>query len=347
MNFFHRLPTLPIELGFRSIVFIRNLYYDFLQKGKKFPIKIISVGNLSVGGTGKTPMAEWLIRYALEKNIKTAYLSRGYGRKTKGFILVKPNEHTALDVGDEALQVANNFDIPVAVCENRVLGTQKLLNESPNIQLLILDDAFQHRSIYRDLDILMIDPSKSIFEDYLIPTGRLREPIANIKRADLAIISKANLVASSDLKKLKYKIKIPQSSAKLISISLKNCFDNTEIPLETINRNPCFAVSAIGNNQLFIKQLFSTRLNVIGYRQYKDHFMIPDSELQSIVKKCQKIIKNEVFHKKPIVVFTEKDYYRLKNQPYFFEREVPFYYLKVGFEFEEVPSLIKNFFSQF
>ncbi len=347
MKFSKRLPTLPFELGFRFGVFLRNLWYDYAYKGKKFPLKVISIGNLSVGGTGKTPMAEWLIKFAIEKNIQCAYLSRGYGRVSKGFILVNPNEHTSIEVGDEALQVANNFNIPVAVCENRITGVEKLLNQFPSLQLVILDDAFQHRKIFRDLDILMIDPSKSPFEDYLLPTGKLREPAKNMKRAHLAIISKSNLVSGSILKKVNSRIKIPKSSTKLVSLALKNCFDNTEIPLDTINRKPCFAISGIGNNELFIKQLFDTKLNVIGQKSYKDHYMIKEKEIQDVVKKCQKLIKNDVFNEKPIIVMTEKDYYRLKNQSYFLPQEIDMYYLKVGFQFEVIHPIIEKFFLQF
>ncbi len=347
MKFSKRLPTLPFELSFRLGVFLRNLWYDYSYKGKKFPVKIISIGNLSVGGTGKTPMAEWLIKFALENNIQCAYLSRGYGRVTKGFILVNPDEHTSNEVGDEALQVANNFEIPVAVCENRIIGVEKLLNQFPILQLVILDDAFQHRKIFRDLDILMIDPSKSPFDDYLLPTGKLREPAKNIKRAHLVVISKSNLVSENTLKKVNSQIKIPKTSSKLVSLALKNCFDNTEIPLSSINRKPCFAISGIGNNELFIKQLFNTKLNVIGQKSYKDHYMIKEREILEVVRKCQKLVKDDVFHEKPIIVMTEKDYYRLKNQSYFVPQDIDIYYLKVGFQFDVIHPIIEKFFLQF
>jgi tetraacyldisaccharide 4'-kinase len=347
VNFFKRLAYLPLELGYRTGVFFRNLWYDYINKGHKFPVKVISVGNLSVGGTGKTPMAEWLINYAISCNISCAYLSRGYGRKTHGFILVQPEAHTAIEVGDEALQVASNFHIPVAVCENRVLGVQELLKKFPDLQLIILDDAFQHRKIYRDLDILMIDPSHSPFKDYLLPTGRLREPASNHKRAQLAIISKANLFSPNELKSVSSRIKIPKAQAKLVSLGLRNCFDYSEIPLETINRNPCYAISGIGNNRLFIKQLFATNLNVIGYKAYKDHYMIKEHELKKVVYKCKDYVKNKIFHVDPVIVMTEKDFYRLKNQPYFIKQEIEIYFLKVGFHFDTVPKEIEKFFMQF
>jgi len=342
-----KLKYIPLEYLFRTGVFFRNLWYNYFSKGYRFPIKIISVGNLSVGGTGKTPMAEWLIRFAQKKNIQTAYLSRGYGRKTKGFLLVNPLSHTSNEVGDEALQVASNFDIPVAVCENRVLGTKQLLSIYPDIQLLILDDAFQHRKIYRDLDILMIDPTNSPFHDFVLPRGRLREPVSSLKRAHWVVISKSNLASQNEVKKLLSKISIPKSKAKLISYALKNCFDETEIPLNSISRNPCFAVSGIGNNKLFIQQLFATHLNVIEAKSFKDHYVIKENELKKIVKKCKNFVRNQVFEIPPIIVMTEKDYYRLKNLPYFVPSEIDMYYLKVGFEIENIPSSIDNFFMQF
>lgn len=344
MKLLQRLVLLPFETLYRMGIGARNWYYNIVG-GHKVPVKVISIGNISTGGTGKTPMAEWLLSYAQELGIHAAYLSRGYKRKTSGFILVNPQTHTAEEVGDEALQVANNFNAPVAVCENRVHGCKKLLDLFPNLQLIILDDAFQHRKIHRDLDLITLDPAQSPYEDYLLPTGNLREPSSSLKRADLIVITKSNLVTNSTLKKILNHLpkSVSRVKAPLISTHLINCFDpNDTYPLENLKRNPCYALSAIGNNQLFIQQLFKTNLNVIQQISFKDHHNIPENAIQKAVKECKKWKTNSAFTESPMIVITEKDYYRMKNQPYFTEQEIPIYYLKVKLAIEEVPHKLEN-----
>ncbi|MFQ3579181.1 MAG: tetraacyldisaccharide 4'-kinase, partial [Bacteroidales bacterium] len=148
--------------------------YDFnIFKSTEFDIPIISVGNISIGGTGKTPHVEFIISI-LQKDFKLAVLSRGYKRKTKGFREVQAGENYLLS-GDEPLQIKEKFpEIIVAVCENRKIGIKKLLELHPEIDLIILDDAFQHRRVKPGLSILLINYNKPINNDHLLPIGRLR-----------------------------------------------------------------------------------------------------------------------------------------------------------------------------
>ena len=168
---------------------IRNLLYDLkLFKSESYSFPVVCVGNLSVGGTGKTPMIEYLLELLLPDN-KVATLSRGYGRKTKGFKLVNKAE-SAANVGDEPLQFKNKFrDAIVAVDENRRRGIDKL-REELNPDLILLDDAFQHRKVKAGLNILLTKYDDLYQDDFMLQTGNLREPLAGAGRAKIIVVTK-------------------------------------------------------------------------------------------------------------------------------------------------------------
>jgi tetraacyldisaccharide 4'-kinase len=191
----------PAAFLFQGITAARNFLFDRgLLKSQKSPIPTLVVGNLSVGGTGKTPWVEFLVRQ-LRDEVKLATLSRGYGRKTTGFLQVLPTS-TAAEVGDEPLQLFTQFKeaIPVFVGEDRVGATQKIRQLFPDLQLLILDDAFQHRKLSPDFRIVLT-PYDSLFsKDYLLPMGRLRESRAGAKRADVVVVTKCPAELSLDEK---------------------------------------------------------------------------------------------------------------------------------------------------
>lgn len=181
----------PAAFLFQGITSVRNFLFDRgLIRSQKSPIPALVVGNLSVGGTGKTPWVEFLVRQ-LRDEVKLATLSRGYGRKTTGFRQVLPTS-TAVEVGDEPLQLYTNFngDLPVFVGEDRVGATQKIQQVLPDLQLLILDDAFQHRNLNPDFRIVLTPYSSPFSKDYLLPMGRLRESRAGAKRAEVVVVTK-------------------------------------------------------------------------------------------------------------------------------------------------------------
>ena len=169
---------------------VRNIFYDLgVLKSISFEVPILSVGNLAVGGSGKTPLVEFLIR-ELKNEYHIAILSRGYGRKTRGFLWVETNISPE-KTGDEPLQIKTKFnDVAVAVCEDRVAGAKRILAEKPEINLVILDDAFQHRAIKPSLQLLLSVYSKPFFYDLLLPAGRLRERRNGAQRADAIIFTK-------------------------------------------------------------------------------------------------------------------------------------------------------------
>lgn len=183
---------LPLSWLYGFIVFIRNKFFDWnILKQKEYNIPVICVGNITVGGTGKTPHIEYLIEL-LEPHYKIAVLSRGYKRKTSGFVLATETT-TASEIGDESFQIWNKFpDILVAVDGNRQRGIERLLSikKDKRPDLILLDDAFQHRYVKPSLSILLTDFNRLMSQDELLPAGRLREPIYLAEKANIIIVTK-------------------------------------------------------------------------------------------------------------------------------------------------------------
>ena len=191
-----RFLLYPFALIYGLGVFIRNKFFDWgIVRSVSYPIPLISVGNLAVGGSGKTPLVEYIIRMLRGKK-KTATLSRGYKRKTSGFVLASADA-TAEKIGDEPLQYAGKFeDLAVAVDENRRHGIELLMKQVPGLEAVILDDAFQHRYVQPALSIIVTDYHRIYSSDRLLPVGRLREPVKGSRRADIIVVSKTPKIFS-------------------------------------------------------------------------------------------------------------------------------------------------------
>jgi len=185
-----RYLLLPFTLLYGSVVWLRNRLYDTgFMSSVSFDIPVIAVGNLSVGGTGKTPHIEYLIRL-LQYEYKVATMSRGYKRKTRGFLLADAATN-AVKIGDEPMQYHLKFpELVVSVAEDRMTGIPSLLMRRPEVEVVLLDDAYQHRSVKPGLNILITDFSRPFYKDYILPYGRLREGRAAYKRADIIVVSK-------------------------------------------------------------------------------------------------------------------------------------------------------------
>ena len=187
-----RLILLPFSWIYGSILAIRNYLYDKgIFKSETISIPSICVGNLSMGGTGKTPHVDYITSHFVSKSVKTAILSRGYGRKTKGVIEVLVNS-TSSEVGDEPLFYKTKFkdNTSVYVAENRVKGANELLEKHPKTEVLILDDAFQHRRFRAQVNVLITDFSNLFSNDFVVPAGNLREFRSGKNRADIIVVSK-------------------------------------------------------------------------------------------------------------------------------------------------------------
>ena len=290
----------PFSIIYYIITTVRNFMYDNgYLKSATFHIPIICVGNLSVGGTGKTPMVEYLIRL-LADTFQVATLSRGYKRKSEGFVLA--NEFTVMeDIGDEPFQYHSKFkNIHVAVDANRVIGVTNILKQKPDTQVVILDDAFQHRKIKAGFYILLTSYDELYFNDCLLPAGNLRESSIGVKRADVVVVTKCppNL-SSAEQQNIRSKIKLENVFFSTIVYDENISNDSTILNLKAFN-DSFVALAGIAKPQFFFNYLKCDAMNTLTF---PDHHNFTDTDIQTILKQAsgRKIIT------------TEKDYMRLQG----------------------------------
>lgn len=306
-----------LSLLFTFIIKTRHWLYDHqFIKPYHFPqIITICVGNLNFGGSGKSPLTNYLIQL-LKNNYKTAVLSRGYGRKTKGFRLVSIEDDYTI-CGDEPLMYKiKHPEIIVAVCEDRVKGIQSLLQLHPELQIVILDDAFQHRKIKADVNILVTEYSKPFFLDKIFPLGKLRDIKSSAKRADKIIISKVpENTDTKELENIKNQIKnFSDAEVYFSSIEyqdLYSFFDLTyriNIYKELSNYN-CILVTGIAN-PLPLTNFIKEYAQHFYHLQYPDHYNFTENDINLI-----KSIFNAWQEKYPpvMIITTEKDAVRMRK----------------------------------
>jgi len=304
----------PISLLYSLIVFIRNRCYDFgILKSNSFNIPLISVGNITVGGTGKTPHIEYLVDL-LKSVFKIATLSRGYKRNTDGFIL-STKESTALEIGDEPRQIKQKFPkVQIAVDANRTNGINKLTKLNPELEAILLDDAFQHRKVKPGLSILLIDYSRPIFKDFMLPLGNLRDNYLEKKRADVIIVTKCpNDLSPEKQKQFKEKLKL-KSSQKLFFSTFKYgelypVFSNAEsLKIHKLDDIQILLVTGIANPKPLKKYLLENISKNIQVLEYSDHYSFKDSDIKQIEQVFTKMTSEN-----KIVITTEKDAMRLQK----------------------------------
>lgn len=315
-----RFLLFPITIIYFILIRIRNFMFDkqiLIFKSTKFDIPVISVGNITVGGTGKTPFIEYLI-CLLSNDYKITTISRGYGRKTKGIVIA--NQQTKVEeIGDEPMQFLTKFypKINVAVGEERAIAIPHLLAEKPETQVVLLDDAFQHRYVKPHFSILLIDYNRLVFNDFLLPVGMLREPIYGINRADVIIITKCP--TSIGYKKEYIKLKL----AKYIRKRWKPIFytsiqyDEPKIVIgnHILNHETkVIIICGLAQNQIFIDYVQS-KYDVIRIYRFNDHHNYTNHNIAKIKLELTKIAS------KFIILTTEKDAVKLQNEDFrhFFE----------------------------
>ena len=318
---------------------VRNLMFKWhILKQREFPVPVVVVGNISAGGTGKTPHTEYVIDL-LRYKYHIGMLSRGYKRKTKGFVLAT-SRSTPLDIGDEPYQIYQKFgrDISVAVCEDRCTGIEELLRLDPRINLIVLDDAFQHRYVKPTVSIVLTEFNNPVFFDKLLPLGRLREPAKAIYRADMVVVTKC----PPQLKAIEYRIF--KNNLKLFPYqklffsrfnytSLRPLFPDIRKDAPHMSwlgpDDTVLVLSGIANPKPLVRYLKGFKAS-IKVKVFPDHHNFNRKDLDAITKRF-----NDLEGKQKIIVTTEKDAVRLINNPYFPHQLKPYiFYQPVDVTFD-------------
>lgn len=295
------------------VSFIRNLLYDTsLFKSTKFNLPVIGIGNLAIGGTGKSPMIEYLI-HLLSQEFNIATLSRGYGRKTNTF-KIATKDSTHFDIGDEPLQFYNKHDnLIVSVDNNRVNGIQSLLQISNPPDVILLDDSYQHRKLIPGLSILLSDYSNLYYDDYILPFGDLREPRSSSNRADIVIVTKCpNNLSSS--KKLEIKSKLQLKVSQKLFFSSINYSETVIIgnkKVEFINfiTQKFTLVTGLANSNHLVNYLSENKCD-FNHLKFKDHYNYKSKDLDNVDRNVN-ILTTEKDYAKLIEVFPEMNVYYL------------------------------------
>lgn len=307
MNFIYilRILLFPFSVLYGIIVTVRNLLFDYgVLTSTSFKIPIITVGNLSVGGTGKTPQIEYLIRL-LQNEYQITVLSRGYKRKSEGFVLANKNTKVE-ELGDEPFQFHQKFSkINVAVHGNRVEGVQKILTQKPSTNLILLDDAYQHRKIKAGYQILLTAYSDLFYKDFMLPTGNLRELWWGKKRANSIVVTKCpEDLSVATQEEIKSKIK-PASHQQVFFTTIgyaKILKGTKELLLEDLTSEKVTLITGIAKPESLVDYLKSKAIN-FEHIAFPDHHHFSEEEIKMIQQKS----------KTSKILTTEKDYVRLEN----------------------------------
>jgi len=303
-----------IGVNFRNTLFDRNIL-----KQRKFDIPVICVGNLTVGGTGKTPHIEYLIRL-LSPGYKVAVLSRGYKRRSKGFLIVDTHSKVS-DVGDEPLQIKQKFpEVLVVVDKNRVNAIDKILSiekeERPDV--ILLDDGFQHRYVQPSLSILLVDSNRPVFEDQLLPAGSLREPLKGKERASMVLVTKCN----PDMQPIDFRIYTnglnlyPFQDLYFTSLNYglaRPVFPDVQqerLVLDDLRKKHVFLVTGIASPQPLVDKLEHKTYNLYT-KFFPDHHSFTEEDIDSVRALIQTVDDDD-----KIILTTEKDAVRLRALPY-------------------------------
>jgi tetraacyldisaccharide 4'-kinase len=339
-----RILLMPFAVIYWGGIGLRNWLYDVKAiEGVSFGLPVICVGNLAVGGTGKSPMVEYLASL-LRTRFKVAILSRGYKRKTRGYALA--NEHsTALEIGDEPMQFHLRFpDVAVAVCERRIEAIPQLMQDRPDIEVILLDDAFQHREIKAGLNILLTEFSNLFTRDFYLPTGDLRDLKSSYKRADIIVVTKCSPeLTQMEKTRIISELKPLQHQRVFFTAieygQLYHITNNKTVELN--NKTEVLLVTGIANPKP-IKKLLEKTSGSYSMLHYPDHHIYTIDDLTEIRLKFETMTG-----KNKIILTTEKDAVRLLK----FGSEMgnlPFYILpsrhRILFdESEQFHNLIINF----
>jgi tetraacyldisaccharide 4'-kinase len=291
----------PFAILYGWVTGFRNfLYTNGVLESSAYRTPLVCVGNLSVGGTGKSPMIEYLISF-LKEDYRIAVLSRGYKRETKGFLEVNET-HTATQVGDEPLQFKKKYpQVTVAVCEDRRTGIEKLEEKA---DVILLDDAFQHRKVKADVNILLTPFHDLFLEDYMLPTGNLREPRSGSRRAHCLVVTKCPpRVPYAKLQEIEFRMPI-YNHQKLYFSAIgyaSQIFNASEsLPLTYLQDKSFTLVTGIADPSPLLRFLTEKSFN-FTHEKFSDHHNFSATEITQL-------------EQREIILTTEKDFMRLQNK---------------------------------
>ncbi|MGD9328092.1 MAG: tetraacyldisaccharide 4'-kinase [Cyclobacteriaceae bacterium] len=336
-----RILFFPFSLLYNQVTSLRNWLYD-IRYFKSFEINIptITVGNLTVGGTGKTPVIEYLIRLFKDHH-KIVTLSRGYKRKTTGFHIAGEQDN-AKTIGDEPYQYYNKFknEIGVAVCEDRLYAIPQILSMLPDTDLILLDDAYQHRKIIPSCNILLNDYGRPFYNDYLLPAGNLRESRKNAKRADVVIITKC----PEDINNTEIE-NIHDSIIKYTRKSVPIFFTSTnyDAPIPPLNKKYRFTekvilVTAIADPGPLVDHI-SRNFHLIKHFDFNDHHYFSRRELERIISFYKAQNDRDIS-----ILFTEKDIMRIiGTELEDILMEYPVFFQPITYKFAQGESEFEDF----
>lgn len=306
----------------------RNKLFDAgLNKSHRLPRPVISVGNITTGGTGKTPLVRWLAARLRDHGRRVAVVARGYG--------AKPGQ-----LGDEQLMLRRLLNQggaarPVAVVANpdRATAAEQVLRERPEIDVFVLDDGFQHRRLARDFDIVVVSATSPFGYGRLLPRGMLREPMSALRRAGAIVISRADQAPAAELDAIEARIwqvdpGLPIYRASHAHAALHTDAEGTTRPLDELRERSWFAVCGIGDPQTFVRQLQSIGGRCAGYRWFADHHHYTDSDLADVRREARAAGAD-------VLVTTEKDWAKVESLPGASDADLPMWRVDVQIRFSE------------
>ena len=340
---------MPFSWIYGAGVWVRNKAFDFgLLPQEEFDVPVVSVGNITVGGTGKTPHVEYIVE-SLYRQYHVAVLSRGYKRKTRGFILAS-NNMTPRDIGDEPYQIYRKFSglITLAVCESRRKGINELLRIDPEINLILLDDGYQHRYVTPKVNILLLDYNCLPFDDRLMPLGQLREPVSSVSRSDMVVVTKCPIDISPTERRVLHRRLNLLSFQKLFFSAIRYGETVPVFPVQSPQLtslqwlhedDAVLCLTGIATPKPLVRYLrqFAASVKVM---HFDDHHFFTRRDFNDIFK-----VYKSLEGKRKFIITTEKDAVRIMNNPYYppIRRQCIYYIpMRVGFLETDGPDFISE-----
>lgn len=317
---------LPFAWLYASVMALRNaLFHRGVLKQHAVDVPVISVGNLTVGGTGKTPLVEYIVRFLLEQGRRVGVVSRGYKRQSKGVVVVSDGRTIRVDArqaGDEPMQIASSFPRAIVVVgERRVDAAQEAIRLGADV--IVVDDGFQHRSLKRDLDIVVVDSTNDVTTDAVLPAGRLRESLSGLRRAGVVALSHADEGTPDALEAtLRRFFEGPFVRFRYRICAVRRATDDAPVSLDAVRAMRLVSFSGIGNHEAFVRQLTKERFTLVGDLCFADHHRYSDVDLRAIEYAAKAMNADGV-------LTTEKDIVRLRAHKevaqQLFDSQVVFY----------------------